>query len=809
MGEVYRAFDTKLNRPVALKVIINKLVGNTLAIKRFRREVKALASINHPNVVRLFDVAQQKEKLFYTMELVNGKTLHALLLDGAMSKRKAVRLVSALADGLHAVHQKGLLHRDIKPANIMVNEDGVPKLMDFGLVKDIDDAQTKLTATGNIVGTLSYLPPEHLRHQDIDEKSDVFQLGVILYEALTGNNPLTVEFLAAVSEGGKEPTIRPPSSVEDGIPQSLDEVVMKAIASQPSDRYETAKSFCHALNDWLAKAADEPTVAKKKKRPRKRATQEQSKLLRQAVIAVAVVVFALFFWQFFPKSQRSGIVRDLNIEKCGGRTLIVRWQSDWRSDNPQFFVREKEKGEYKTLRRLALFVTPTGNESISTLPFAHRILLTGLLPARQYTLALKRPDGSKTVGVNFSTVVQPEFSPSRFLSLTSDGALEVTVKSVLPFSARCEPNPLSIKPDDPPGRHLYEERRIYRFSLRRLAVSPKIKMELTSIDQEKIVWQLPVAKLLKASFLEAYNSFSKEHKEGNFHQILLGEEKTFHALFKRDKRRLWPLLSKRLVEQAQWYRKLRPYLPGLPTLLNSNLCTEDLRATVACSLLPLELISRGAKFSKAQVYGQWEAFLTPRLNLYQINRGPFSDGLLTQSLPFVWSKSRPYSWRLFIDKAHPRGKGSETEIPIYSTTETMTVQVNGTSIKRSRALSLELSLRTAIAGVIPIVELGDRTIAFPPVDEEVRAYNQMLAAKGKEILGGLGLSLAPGGVLDADFYQNSVEGTFTAKPMLRRVSIPPTEISGGLLQARIRLLVGPIDSMGATVIDGLRLVLHD
>ena len=811
MGEVFEAFDTKLGRPVALKVIIKKLLGNALASKRFRREVLALASLNHPNVVRLFDYSQHKDKVFYTMELVDGQSLAAKLVDGPLSPKEAVRTISAVADGLQAVHKKGLLHRDIKPANVMVTKDGTPKLMDFGLVKDVDEAQTKLTVTGHIVGTLSYLPPEHLRHQGVDERSDVFQLGLILYESLTGKNPLTVEFLAAVSEREKEPPIPPPSSVSTVISPQLDALVMKAIASQPDDRYQSAAELKEVLDDWLNSSNEEPAQKPRKKaKSYKRATKAQSTNLRRVVIAFSFLMVLALLWQLSP-SQQEVVIEDLTIEKVGIKTALVSWYSDRHVERPQLLVRERGKRDKIKSKLLVMLTKPVGKSDVQTLPFFNRALLTGMKRGRDYSLTLLKEDSDETVAVNFQTLAAKSFTPKRFISLTSDGSLEVTIKSIVPFTAKCLPKPTAVVPAERANRHDYHERRLYRFSLRRLAVAQKTEMVLNSIDQEKETWNLDVAKILANEFAASYQSFKKEHASGAFHRLLMGEERTYQAVFKQaNSRAFWPTLTKKLVERAQWYRQLRPFIPGIPSLYSCNLDRPDLKRKLPLALLPLELIGRAARSNGLSSHNQWQACLSPRVDYYGVRRGPFNDGLLAQSLSFAWATKRPYPWRLLIDGSSPRGKEVDSSASIYSVSARMVVQVDESAVLRSSSLELELSLRTIAAAAIPFVKINESTFLFPATDEEQRHYSKSLSATNRQALGGLGLSLSTENVLHPDFLRTSVEGAFAAKPMLRRVKIHRKALGDcGKVESQIGVFVGPVDSFGATAIDGLKLVLQN
>ena len=192
MGVVFRAWDSTLERLVAIKIIRPDKLSNRRIRKRFEREVSCLAGINHPNVIRVFDYDRAGEVDYYVMEYIEGLTFGALLRRDEVDIKRAVSVSYQVTDGLCAVHETGLIHRDIKPENILLAKDGSAKLMDFGLVGAIDlENMTRVTQTGHAVGTSGYMPPEMFLKGKADMRSDVFQIGVCLYEGLTKELPLT------------------------------------------------------------------------------------------------------------------------------------------------------------------------------------------------------------------------------------------------------------------------------------------------------------------------------------------------------------------------------------------------------------------------------------------------------------------------------------------------------------------------------------------------------------------------------------------------------------------------------------------
>src|SRR5271169_2509678 len=197
MGEVYRATDTKLGRDVALKVLPAEMAQDPERLARFRREAKALAQLDHPNIVTIHSVEECDGVHFLTMQLVEGQSLDRLIPQGGLPVEQIVEFASALGDALAAAHEKGIVHRDLKPANVMVTNDGRVKVLDFGLARDVSaSGETEATLTsagptqdGIVMGTPSYMSPEQLSGREIDHRTDIFSLGVLLYEMAAGTRP--------------------------------------------------------------------------------------------------------------------------------------------------------------------------------------------------------------------------------------------------------------------------------------------------------------------------------------------------------------------------------------------------------------------------------------------------------------------------------------------------------------------------------------------------------------------------------------------------------------------------------------------
>ena len=255
MAEVWEAVDEILGRPVAVKILHLHLAADESFRERFRREAIAAARLAHPNVVATFDTGTDEGITFIVMELVDAPTLRQALNDGGpMAPGRVVHVGAQVADALHYAHKAGVVHRDIKPANMLICPDGRVKVADFGIAKAVEDSEPShpspseaLTGTGTIVGTAQYLSPEQVDGRTVDGRADVYALGVVLYEMVTGRPPFTGDTDMAVAL--KHITTSPvaPGQVRAGIPQALEEVVLRAMAKAPEARFQSAAELRTAL----------------------------------------------------------------------------------------------------------------------------------------------------------------------------------------------------------------------------------------------------------------------------------------------------------------------------------------------------------------------------------------------------------------------------------------------------------------------------------------------------------------------------------------------------------------------------------
>jgi TolB-like protein/Flp pilus assembly protein TadD len=248
MGEVYRARDTKLERDVALKVLPAAMAADPARLERFEREAKTVAGLNHPHIVTLYSVEEAEGVRFLTMELVEGQGLDRIVTPDGLELSKVFDIGIAVADALAAAHEKGIVHRDLKPANVMITKDGRVKVLDFGLAKLIRETPAEeeatevadLTRDGAQLGTVPYMSPEQLRGQDVDARSDIFSLGILIFELATGKRPFDGASSADVISSILRETPSRVTQLRSDLPSQLERIVARCLAKEPERRFQSA-----------------------------------------------------------------------------------------------------------------------------------------------------------------------------------------------------------------------------------------------------------------------------------------------------------------------------------------------------------------------------------------------------------------------------------------------------------------------------------------------------------------------------------------------------------------------------------------
>jgi serine/threonine-protein kinase len=260
MATIYRARDAQLDRDVAVKLLRPEFGQDPDFLARFRDEARSAASLNHPNIVAVFDFGEGADGPYIVMELIDGQDLGAIIREnGALPPRQSARVTAEVAKALHAAHVKGIVHRDVKPSNVLIGRDGRVKVADFGIARALTEAQ--LTLPGITMGSVHYFSPEQARGEPATVASDIYSLGIVLYECLTAQRPFSGDGAAAVALARLTSTPPRPSALRPGTPPELDAIVTRAMALDPAARYASAASMASALEGWLAAPSAQPGAA--------------------------------------------------------------------------------------------------------------------------------------------------------------------------------------------------------------------------------------------------------------------------------------------------------------------------------------------------------------------------------------------------------------------------------------------------------------------------------------------------------------------------------------------------------------------
>jgi len=298
---VYKALEESLNRPVALKLLSPQLCANAAFVKRFTREARALASLTHPGIVHVYALGCHEGRCFFTMEYVKGPSLHEVLeREGFLPVSRAVSMARQIAEALAYAHSKGAVHRDIKPANILL-EDSLDrvKVSDFGLVKLYQET-SRFTEPGVILGTPAYMSPEQISGGDVGPASDVYSLGVVLYEMLTGQIPFLADTPVAMARQILDKQPQPARQINPEVPRQLELIISKAMSKKPAERFSSMDDFAGALERLMS---PEPV-------PEKQPAPKLTMTFAAAAIAVIAMIAGLTFWLARPQPQAKPVVSD-------------------------------------------------------------------------------------------------------------------------------------------------------------------------------------------------------------------------------------------------------------------------------------------------------------------------------------------------------------------------------------------------------------------------------------------------------------------------------------------------------------------
>ena len=364
MGEVFLAEDTRLHRRIAIKVLSRTMATDDERRQRFEREARAVAALNHPNIVTIYSVEEADGVPFLTMELVDGRPLSELIPERGLSLDALLKVGIAISDAMAAAHQRGITHRDLKPGNVMVTADGRPKVLDFGLAKlreaeqDPDGATFlptgELTGEGRIIGTVAYMSPEQAEGKPVDQRSDIFSLGVMLHEMATGARPFKGDTNVSIISSILKDT---PSSITDlnpALPVGLSKIIRRSLAKDPSRRYQTATDLRNELEE-LKQELDSGVTVSMSATPLTAAPRSRSGRRGVAIAAIAVAAIALlattgaYLWRSRPPASSLKFETErLSRLTSGGNAFQAAISGDGRyvahvkfeQDGPSLWVRQ-------------------------------------------------------------------------------------------------------------------------------------------------------------------------------------------------------------------------------------------------------------------------------------------------------------------------------------------------------------------------------------------------------------------------------------------------------------------------------------
>ena len=350
MGEVYRAKDLLLGREVALKVLPADVASHPDRLARFEREARTVAGLSHPNIVVLHSVEDDGDVRFLTMELVEGQSLDQHVTPGGLPLARVLDLGIALSDALTSAHEKGVIHRDLKPANVMLTREGRVKVLDFGLAKlaaaapdstlEATQAPTiasPLSSAGLVVGTVPYMAPEQIRGEAVDARTDLFALGIILYELTTGSRPFTGATSADVSSAILRDSPKPLTSVRADLPGDLERVVSRCLAKNPRERFQTALDVCNELRGLIRQVADTIHAESLPHMPRDRASiavlpfdnlsgDTEQEYFADGIVEEIITGLSRIKWLFVIARNSTFIYKGKPVDvKAVGRNLGVRY----------------------------------------------------------------------------------------------------------------------------------------------------------------------------------------------------------------------------------------------------------------------------------------------------------------------------------------------------------------------------------------------------------------------------------------------------------------------------------------------------
>ncbi len=802
MGEVYRAHDTEKKHSVALKVVRTDRLKETKIIKRFEREFESLVHISHPNVIKIFDVGRFDDRSYYSMEYVEGQSIEELLEDGPLEAKRAVQLAIDVCDGLAAVHELGLCHRDITPSNIMVTRDGIAKVMDFGLVKPVEETVTQLTETGHIVGTFVYLPPELLLGRPGDYRSDIYQVAVTLYQMLMGKPPFEPEQVLMVARGRKLPEPKPFCGLSENADARLAAILWKAMSFNPAKRYVSAAALRDALKHWLVGDFRSDCLV----------LDEEGRSFPKLPILLLVVLMILAFAYWRRPTDVDYEVQKLSLDAKGAKTVVVSWLASWRTERPEIVLHKV--GQQQKLGAIGrTSITPEGEA------YRYHAVVGGLAPEQRYELVVKKPDGSSSLGFEFNTMKTIKFAQDISYKMDKEANLTTVIASNTPFLLEARERPKSLEPHlsfRPWGFH---RRWAITYALEQLG-KEEISVRCMSIDGEKLDLAIDGAKALKAQCKRIWRTFSSNHEQRKFHRLFSKDNSRANPLFhewaiqlakgeKKDGAQFWKFVEERLSKNTRWFRSLKDISSGILLLGEDSSLSLKLGDSLNRAFLPLELVDGAAVWFGLPRNEEWQKLFACKP--YFVRRGVRPLRSSDLELELQWQKKEKPPWTIIVDGFHPTAK---TFVPPsareWCEPQKFVAWLGETDVKQYREAELLLSFRSVYAGMVTVVDLNNEFLAtFPPTDNDVQSVQDFINRTGAHTKMGLMMLndpfSSPGGTAEA---VSGMDALMPKAEMVYRHSLPLSVLADKKITASVRVIVGPVDEVRPLALCSLKLRLY-
>ena len=763
MGHVFLAYQADLDRDVAIKFLEVNKDGGREAFQRFKDEIKVCARLNHPHIVTLLDFDLENEFPYIVFEYIEGKTLKDKVKSQELKKLSdLLDIMAEVAEALDYAHSEGVVHRDIKPENILVTTDGSAKVADFGLAKLGGVTKVK-TRSGDVVGTPAYMPPEQIEGKAYTGASDIYSFGAVLFDMAAGTPPFGDKKGADVLD--KHLRATPPRllDVSPKMPELLGHLVEVSLQKEADCRPADVSEVAQALRDIALEVREGGDSVRLPRPGRKLSSTMKKRLPQQPVkvvgpppvghkilVAIAIIIpILLGAYAFFAGGAEATISGDVTILANGAKTALVKWSTTWPAKETKAIL-SVDSGAKEI--SLTSFSQTEGKEGeLST----YEGLLKDLEPEKNYGLALIKPDGTKSLKATLKTLKLEPFKPLSCVALTKDGELTFTVQARVPMTVRFTPEPTVVVPKGAGKKPVYAGRHVATYSLDTLVQNPAISAKVTSIDGDTKREVVDVRKHLLQVFTDAFADFERSREDGDFWVLFNKADQPIGKFFRdneRDYKKLkrndpsaLPKFEKELwasvrttLKGSRWYTLVEPFIPGLPKLVKSRLCSDEAKEKIAKALLPFSLVDRAAGTHELPRNPDWLPILDPANRPFPLGYGKsFLSGTVsshkcTADIDLI--KRNVY---LMFDDKHPKFKkifGGGVKADLFSA-QTWTTSLRQNHIQGVNAGEIELAIRTAIMPSVIVIDInkGKFVTTFEPRMSDVAHYTQWRRDSGANV----------------------------------------------------------------------------